>query len=106
MRIRQPPPAIFSGRVVREPQPVPPLSMLTLFPSAFLKHALIICHGDAEQYVQVRVIMDVMTAIYLRGDQYVVLPIVNTLVEIWGENLDPFFDKTTPTIEVLSLDWS
>jgi hypothetical protein len=50
--------------------------------------------------------MDVMTTIYIRGDQYVVLPIVNTLVEIRGENLDPFYDKTTPTIEILSLDWS
>jgi hypothetical protein len=106
MKIRQPPPAIFSNRVVREPQPIPPLMGFTLLPSAFYKHALIICHGDAEQYVRVRVIMDVMTTIYVRGDQYVVLPIVNTLVEIRGENLDPFFDKTTPTIEILSLDWS
>jgi hypothetical protein len=105
MKVRAPPPSIFVNRQVINQQSWTPGFLGTVLPPTYYKHAVIVSHGNGEQQIEVRIYIG--SAQYnIRGDRFDVVTIANSTVQILIANYDSNTPRTTPLIEILSLDWS
>jgi hypothetical protein len=99
-----PPPRILANRQTINQQSWTPGFLGTIFPPTSFKHAVIVLHGDGDQQIEVRVLIGT-TQFNVRGDRVDVLTVANNTVQILVVNNDSNTPRTTPRIEILSLDW-
>jgi hypothetical protein len=108
LRIREPPPAPTPNREIIPPQTISPAFLIPIKPSTFYKHAILAFRGDGEPQIIIRVYYGGWYGSYIGvpGSQARIVTVANTTVELIADNTDSSYSRRTPTIEILSLDWS
>jgi hypothetical protein len=106
MKIK-PPTTITAQKTTIPQQTLSPLSMVTLLPNTYYKHAIIIYRGDGDLEVSVRTSINGGAAIYdRRGNEPGAYTVAYAYVEMTATSGSLTESKRTPTIEILSLSWS
>jgi hypothetical protein len=108
MKITAPPPPIASTREILNPQSIPPGLNNSIKAPTFYKHAVISFYGNGDSQIIVRVYFGGGYSIWVevRGNELRTVTVANDTIQIMAENTDSSTSRTTPRIEILSLDWS
>jgi hypothetical protein len=95
---------ITSGKTRIQQQSINAGATVTLLPSTTYKFAIILFHGNGDP--QVTLTVRVGTATYtVNGDEQAIEIIANEAVEITATNTDTVNPYSTPTIEIVYINW-
>jgi hypothetical protein len=108
MRIQESTPALTPNKEAIPQQVINPAFLIPIRTWTFYKHAVMIFRGDGDPQIIIRVYYGGSYASYIGvpGNAPRIVTVSNNTVELIADNTDSVFSRVTPTIEILSLDWS
>jgi hypothetical protein len=108
MRIQESTLALTSNKDVIAQQTINPAFLIPIRTWTFYKHAVLAFRGDGDPQIIIRVYYGGSYASYIGvpGNVPRIVTVSNNTVELIADNTDSSFSRVTPTIEILSLDWS
>jgi hypothetical protein len=108
MRIQESTLALTSNKEVIPQQTINPSFLIPIRTWTFHKHAVMAFRGDGNPQIIIRVYYGGSYASYIGvpGNAPRIVTVANNTVELIADNTDSVNSRVTPTIEILSLDWS
>ena len=99
-----PPKEITASRQVIDKQTVAPGAGASLLQLIRFKFAIILFHGDGDPQITLE-ITRADTSTTINGNEQAIELLANETIVISAANTDPSNNRSTPTIEIVSLSW-
>ena len=108
MRVQESTLTITSNKEVIAQQTINPSFLVPIRTWTFYKHAVLAFRGDGDPQIIIRVYYGGSYASYIGvpGNVPRIVTVANNTVELIADNTDSTNSRVTPTIEILSLNWS